>query len=182
MDRRAFRTRSRLQRAHVSLLLKKGYEATTVKDICHAAKVGRSTFYAHYSGKDDLRRSCFQGLRRQLTAWQGQSEATADCGAPAFSFSLPLFEHARDHVNMYRALIGGRGAAISLAEIRSIVASLIRTELRGARNLVERDISVAYIVGAFMAVLTWWLEDGATLPPRQMDETFRRLATRGIAA
>jgi hypothetical protein len=31
-----------------------------------------------------------------------------------------------------------------------------------------------------MAVLTWWLDGGAKLPPRQMDAVFRRLAIEGI--
>ncbi len=57
---------ARLQQAHKSLLLKKGYEAIRVKDICDVANVGRSTFYAHYTGKDDLKRSGLEQLRRQL--------------------------------------------------------------------------------------------------------------------
>ena len=57
IDRRVARTRRALQHALHPLILKKGYEAVTIKDICDAANVGRSTFYAHYEGKDDLMRS-----------------------------------------------------------------------------------------------------------------------------
>jgi hypothetical protein len=31
-----------------------------------------------------------------------------------------------------------------------------------------------------MAVLTWWLDKGAKLPPQRVDAMFRRLATEGI--
>jgi AcrR family transcriptional regulator len=55
-----------LQEAHISLILEKGYEATTVEDICDAANVGRSTFYAHYTSKDDLGRSGLEHLRKEL--------------------------------------------------------------------------------------------------------------------
>jgi AcrR family transcriptional regulator len=72
MDRRIVRTRATLQHALNSLILKKGYEAITIKDICDAANVGRSTFYAHYTGKDDLKRSGFEPLRRLLVARQKQ--------------------------------------------------------------------------------------------------------------
>ena len=65
IDRRIPRTRAMLQHALTSLILKKGYEATTIQDICDAANVGRSTFYAHYTSKDDLKRSGFEHLRKR---------------------------------------------------------------------------------------------------------------------
>jgi AcrR family transcriptional regulator len=34
--------------------LRKGYEAITVQDIIDEADVGRSTFYSHHAGKEDL--------------------------------------------------------------------------------------------------------------------------------
>ena len=64
MDRRIIRTRGVLQHALTSLILKKGYEAITIQDICDEANVGRSTFYAHYTSKDDLKRSGFERLRK----------------------------------------------------------------------------------------------------------------------
>jgi hypothetical protein len=46
-DHRSARTTAMLQDALISLIRKKRYEAITIKDICDAANVGRSTFYAH---------------------------------------------------------------------------------------------------------------------------------------
>ncbi len=40
IDRRVARTRAMLQQAHISLILKKGYDAITVDDICNVANVG----------------------------------------------------------------------------------------------------------------------------------------------
>jgi AcrR family transcriptional regulator len=185
VDRRVLRTRSRIQQAHEALILKKGYEATTVKEICDAAKVGRSTFYAHFTGKADLRRSCFAGLRRHLAEHQRRAHsAPAAKGAGALAFSRPMFEHARDYVHMYRALVGSHGAAISMGEIRKIITELVQAELRGnggGDDAAAREAAVAYVVGAFMAVLTWWLESGAKLPPGRVDDLFRHFATEGVA-
>jgi AcrR family transcriptional regulator len=47
IDRRIPRTRAMLQHALTSLILRKGYEAITIQDVCDEANVGRSTFYAH---------------------------------------------------------------------------------------------------------------------------------------
>ena len=186
IDRRVARTRSLLQQAHISLILQKGYDAITVDDICNAANVGRSTFYAHYTGKDDLRRSGLEHLRKQLVG--RQNEALAKPGPVrdrSLGFSLAMFEHARDHIDLYRALVGGRGGAIALGTIRQILSDLVRNELAATANkksaeAVPRELVVQYVVGAFMAVMTWWLDGGARLPPQRVDAMFRSLATEGV--
>jgi AcrR family transcriptional regulator len=186
-DRRAARTKAMLQRAHISLILEKGYEAITVEDICDEANVGRSTFYAHYSNKDDLKRSGFEHLRKQLVDRQKEAQATpGDIKDRSFGFSLTMFEHARDHIDLYRALAGGHGGTVSLGQIRQILSNLVRNEFAAAASknsadIVPRELVVQYIVGAYMAVLVWWLDGGAKLPPRQMDAMFRRLVTEGVA-
>ncbi|MBN9138523.1 MAG: TetR family transcriptional regulator, partial [Phyllobacterium sp.] len=76
IDRRIARTRATLQHALISLIPKKGYEAITVEDICDVANVGRSTFYAHCTGKDDLkRRGLDEHLRALLSARQKEALA-----------------------------------------------------------------------------------------------------------
>jgi AcrR family transcriptional regulator len=186
IDRRVARTRAMLQQAHISLILRKGYEAITVDDICDAANVGRSTFYAHYSSKDDLRRSGLEHLRRLLVERQKKALAGAgDIRERSLGFSLTMFEHARDHLDLYKALVGGRGGAIALGTIRQILSDLVRNELaatasKKSADVIPRELVVQYVVGAFMAVMTWWLDGGAKLPPQRIDAVFRQLATEGI--
>jgi AcrR family transcriptional regulator len=186
IDRRVARTRAMLQQAHISLILEKGYEATTIEDICEKANVGRSTFYAHYTSKDDLRRSGLEHLRAQLAERQKEALATpGDIKDRSLGFSLTMFEHARDHIHLYRALVSGRGGAVALGSIRQILTDLVRNELASTADtksgdVIPRDVVVQYVVGAYMAVLTGWLDGGAKLPPQRMDAMFRRLATLGI--
>lgn len=190
IDRRVARTRAMLQHALISLILKKGYEAITIKDICDAANVGRSTFYAHYTSKDDLKRSGLENLRRLLADRQRDALATpGDIRDRSLGFSLTMFEHAHDHKDLYRALVGGRGGTVALGSIRQILSDLVRDELaatvdktvdKNSADVIPRELVVQYVVGAYMAVLTWWLDGGAKLPPQRIDAMFRRLATEGI--
>lgn len=182
IDRRVARTRQTLQRSLKRLTLMQGYEATTVTDICDAAKVGRSTFYSHYADKDDLKRGALEHLRDELAA--ARTAAGAD---QPFAFSLPMFAHARSHLAAYRALSGNRGGVVALATIREILSDLVRADLangtfRCASDRPTREFAVQYLVGAFMATMTWWLDDGAKVPPTLMDAMFRNLATKGVAA
>lgn len=186
IDRRVARTRAALQKAHVSLILKKSYEAVSVEDICEAANVGRSTFYAHFTSKDDLRRSGLEHLRKQLVDQQRETfSAPGNIRDRSFGFSSIMFEHARDHIDLYRALVGGRGGAIALGTIRGILSDLVRAELaavagRNSAEVIPREFVVQYVVGAYMAVLTWWLDKGAKLAPERVDAMFRRLLTEGV--
>lgn len=180
-DRRVTRTRNTLQRALLSLVQEQEYEAITVDDICRRADVGRSTFYLHFAGKDDLKRSGLEHLRAHLL------EVISQPGG-RLGFSLPLFKHARDHLGHYRALAGSRGSNISLRVVREIVHDFVRTDLKGNcgtsadQRELSHDLSVQFVTGAFMGLLTWWLDGGARLPPENIDAVFRRLALDGLNA
>ena len=184
IDRRVARTRAGLHRALMSLILTKGYEAVTVEEICAVADVSRSTFYAHYAGKDDLKRSGLDQLRALLIARHRAALAAAGGPSPRLSFSLPMLQHARDHLELYQALVGGRGGALSLGAIRETLAELVREELAvgGSARSPSGELAVQFVVGAFMAVMTAWLDAGAQAPPEEVDAAFRRLALEGVFA
>ena len=178
IDRRVIRTRATLHQALMSLTLDKGYEAVTVGDICEAANVGRSTFYAHFPNKDALLRSGMDNLRKMLTSREHSREGP-------FGFTLAMFEHARSHRGLHGALAGG--AAIAIKNVRDILSDLVRKELKSSvaqrtQDAIPRELVVQFVVGAFMAVVGWWLDSGARLPAAEVDAMFRRLLNEGIGS
>lgn len=185
VDRRVVRTQSKLHKALMALIHTKNYDAITVEDICAAADVGRSTFYAHYTGKDDLKRRGLEQLRKQLLAEQGASSKEVANELPGFS--LPMFEHARKHIDHYRALSGNRGRTWVLGIICQLLSELLCQELAATEQLdsghsASRELVVEYVIGAYMAVLVWWLDGGAKLQPRQVNAMFRRLTSAALSA
>ena len=42
------------------------------------------------------------------------------------------------------------------------------------------ELVVQYVVGAYMSVLSWWLDRGAKPPAEQIERIFRRLMTDGV--
>jgi AcrR family transcriptional regulator len=178
IDRRVARTRTRLERAFFHLMQEKGYDAVTIHDICGRAGVGRSTFYTHFTGKDDLKRRSLEHLRAELLESQAGLKAIED--SRPFGFTLAMFEHARRHLPAYRALVGSDGLSVSLASIRDILTDLVRTELKGQTQAGGRETTVAFVVGAFMAVMMQWLDAGAKTAPAEIDEHFRRLIEHGV--
>jgi AcrR family transcriptional regulator len=184
IDRRAARTRKALHEALISLILRKGYEALTIQDLIDEADVGRSTFYAHYTGKEDLLRGSFETLRKLLTEAQRNTPAKAD-GAEGESlrFSLAMFEHACEYRTVYRALIGSRGGAVVGNELRRVLADVVKKDLSTVREqdgAIARELRVQFVVGTFMTVLIWCLDQKSDLNPVHVDAMFRRLVLNGI--
>ncbi|RWA64530.1 TetR/AcrR family transcriptional regulator [Mesorhizobium sp.] len=184
IDRRAARTRRALHQALLTLMLRKGYETLSVQDIIDEADVGRSTFYAHYTGKEDLLRSGFQMLRQELK--EAQSAAPATAGAShddPLGFSTAMFEHAARYADHYRTMIGGRGGAVTDNEIRLILSEMVRQELSSTLrdDAIPRDFVVQFIVGAFLTALNWWFERKPGLLPSEVDAMFRSLVLDGLS-
>lgn len=185
IDRRVRRTRDALQKALISLILDKGYEALTIEEICAAANVGRSTFYAHYTSKDDLKRSAIdEHLRTLFQQRRNAHSGGAADGQQPVSPTLAILEHAREHRDYCRAMVRGDSATLAVETIRNALADHMRQEIReldfdGSSGAFLREFSVQYMVGAFMSVLTWWIQGGARRPAEEMEDLFRRLTARG---
>lgn len=180
-DRRAARTRTALFDALIALILEKGYDAVSVQDIIDRANIGRSTFYAHCTGKQDLLRVSFQRLRAFLLEARRNARASDD-GGEILGFSRAMFEHACANRSLYAALVGGRGGNVAVNEIRRILADAVRDDLAGryGDETVPADLVVQHVVGTFVTVLNWCLERKRGLQPAAIDAMFRRLAVDGI--
>jgi AcrR family transcriptional regulator len=182
MDRRAARSRRALHEALLALIPRKGYDAITIQDITDEADVGRSTFYAHYTGKEDLLRAGFEELRADLAQAQRRVEAARASRPEPFAFSLALFEHACRYKHVYRALVGGRGGAIATGEVRRVLSDVVRNELSASWDdkMVSRDLALEFVVTTFLTVLTLMGKKASKLTPLQADTMFRHLVVSGI--
>ncbi len=183
-DRRVRRTRTLLQDALIALILEKGYEAVTVQDIIDRADVGRSTFYAHFLDKQQLLLSRVEELHVFLAQQHAQG---ATSGEQRLSFSLAMFQHAESYRHVYQALVGKQGGTIVLRHIQQMLTGLVRDEVarlapHDGSATIPSEIVVQYIVGAFLALLTWWVDDERHYTAEQMDALFTRLTLPGVLA
>ena len=182
IDRRVQRTRQILQEAQLALILEKGYDAVTVQDVIDRANVGRATFYSHFQDKDDLFLSGFESLRDQFEQHLlTQSPMNGD----PWNLSLVMFQHAQSHLQIYKAMAGKQSSKIAMGHIHKYLSALIqehfKTQLAERKNLkVPSEVIAHYIVSAYMALLTWWLDHDAPYPAERMNEMFQQLTQPGI--
>ena len=174
VDRRVQRTRNALYDALVALILERPYAAITVADVLARADVGRSTFYAHFTSKDDL-------LARSLDRLAGILRAAADAMPEGGEdWSLVLFGHFGEYGDVYLALSNVAAGDILRAAFRGVVADFARGRILSRPGL-PADLAVAQVVATFMTVATWWLERHRELPPADADRLFRELLSGAVA-
>jgi AcrR family transcriptional regulator len=178
-DRRVVRTRATLREALVSLILERGWDEISVRDVCDRANVGRSTFYTHFADKEDLLLSGFDDLRRVLRlvvkAGVGSGKGVA--------FSRALLEHAHENRRLFRALVGKRSSQAVQKQFLQVVIDLTEEELARSLGAVTRfDATVHYVAGAFFQLVIWWLESRKALQPAEIDAFFQQLTKPVLAA
>src|ERR671915_1308664 len=91
-DARVQRTRDALGDALVALMQEKPFDTITVQDVLDRAHVSRSTFYTHYSDKDDLLMSDAEEFFEALSMALSSRGEKSDRVFPAREF----FAHLSD--------------------------------------------------------------------------------------
>ena len=175
-DPRAVRTRDRLGDALIRLLLTKPFEEITVQEVLALARVSRSTFYEHYRDKNDLFLSDADEFFHATSTLLARQHDPSPRVAPVAEF----FEHVAGARDLYAALVES-GRMHDLRELgeahfaRGIAERLARPR-RGGPLPVEARTALAHaLAGSLFSLLTWWVRQGMTVPPAQMDRHFHRL-------
>lgn len=182
IDRRVQRTRTALYEALLRLIREKDYDAISVADILAAADVGRSTFYAHFTSKDDLLARSLDRLRALLDRVVAEQEAAAaDPQDAARAVSRAVFRHVAEFRDIQLALAGGRGAAIVGEALSRALAAVVRGLPLDAPRGLPRELAVAFTISTFTTVLRWWFERHPELSPEAAEALFLELVYRGLA-
>ncbi|HWF89055.1 MAG TPA: TetR/AcrR family transcriptional regulator [Pyrinomonadaceae bacterium] len=180
-DARVRRTRDALGDALVALMQEKAFETITVQEVLDRAQVSRSTFYSHYSDKDDLLMSdaeeFFESISTALSAHGDKSERVF----PVQEF----FTHLADVQPFYKALVKSGRFQENMELARGHFARGIERRLaelpRGQSIPANERSAIAFThAGALLSLLTWWLDRGMREPPAQMDELFHRMIWNGV--
>ena len=180
-DARVRRTRDALGDALVALMQEKPFDTITVQDVLDRAKVGRSTFYSHYSDKDDLLMSDAEEFFESVAMMLSVRGDTSERVFPVREF----FGHIIEAKQFVDALVSSGKMNDNMELARGLFARGIErrlAELPKGQGIPEHErpaIAFAH-AGALLALLTWWVDRGMKQPPAEMDELFHRLVWKGV--
>ena len=181
-DARVRRTRDALGDALITLMQEKAFETITVQEVLDRAHVSRSTFYTHYSDKDDLLMSDAEEFFEALSMALSEHGDVSDRVFPVQEF----FHHLADVQPFYKALVKSGKFQENMELARGHFARGIErrlSELPRAKSIPANERSaIAFThAGALLSLLAWWLDHGMRETPEQMDDLFHRMVWNGAA-
>jgi AcrR family transcriptional regulator len=182
IDRRVTRTRTLLYDALIALVRRKPYEQITIDDILRQADIGRSTFYAHFTSKDDLLQRSLERLKALLISALGETlESRAPHAALGRAPSRVLFEHVAHFKDVQLALAGGRGGTLVREAVDAVLSGLLSRIIPNEMpDAFPRRLVIRQVVGTFHTVLAWWLEEQPALSASEVDDYFRSMLLLGL--
>ncbi len=175
-DRRIRRTTDALVMALIDLVHAKRYDAITIQDLLDRADIGRSTFYSHYRGKDDL---LLRSFERMLAAFDGEIEPV-DEGATRVAPVRELFAHfgqMRAFVqSLARARMLDRVYQAGTAQLGRTIAHRLVTLTPGRIPAgVPPEAMAQALAGALFALLRWWMDQESPETPERMDAMYHAI-------
>lgn len=168
-NRRSARTRTALVAAFNRLVLERRHRRIRVADIVAAARVGRSTFYDHYSSAEDVH---LEALARPLAT---PADAAAGQGDPA------RLTHLLQHFWENRARARDSVAGDSGPRVERLLADLVAARLPGDW-IVPAPIMAAQLAAAALAPVRAWLFAAAPCEAAVLAEAICAVGAASAAA
>lgn len=168
-----FNTAAKMDEAFLALLEKKDFAYITVKELCAAAGVNRSTFYLHYETMADLLAECTDYMNQRFLAYMQRDSAAfiaklRTCPLEELylvtpEYLTPYLRYIRDNQRLFRTGLEN-AAALRLDKsyaglLRHVVTPIL--ERYGVPE-TERPYLMAFYISGLIAIIKVWLEDGCS--------------------
>lgn len=170
-DRRTLRTRRAIQSAFNTLVMTQEFDSIRIPDILNAADVARSTFYQHFTSKDDLLCAVMAPILQPLARAGSQADPS------------PHLLHVAEHIWENRRL----GRAIFVGSTRAAIVRHLAREIEPALQQANpaTGLPIAYIASVLaqweIASLEEWLSGRHRCDARSWALALCH-GTRGLAA
>lgn len=180
-DRRVARTCGAVESAFAELLEERGYAAVTVAALLERANVGKSTFYTHYQGKEDLLEALMARVTRHVLAPGGPEEGHDFDGRDDFAGAVEhLLRHLRSCERDVRALLLGGADGAFDRHLRTAMTRFldgaVPAHLAGPAAAVGRPFLLAHLTGALVQLFVDWAYGGFADDPAALARDYAALA------
>lgn len=189
LESKYFATAARMDEAFLKILEKKDFAYITVKEICEAAGVNRSTFYLHYETMADLLAECAAYMNERFLSYMEQdTEAFVaklqDCPMGELylvtpEYLTPYLRYIKENQRLFRT---GLENAVTLrlddsyaGLFHHVIAPILD---RYGVPQQDRPYLMAFYLHGLMAIISEWLKDDCAAPIEYIVTMIQRCVKR----
>lgn len=182
-----FATAEKMDEALLKLLEKKDFAYITVKEICEAAGVNRSTFYLHYETIGDLLSESIEYMNQHFLEYmqrENDTEAFAtelqNCPIEELylvtpKYLTPYLNYIKEHQRLFRTAIQKAATLQQEASYEDLMQYILIPILERYRvPEQERAYILAFYIRGIMAIITEWLKKDCSDPVEQIIAVIQR--------
>lgn len=165
-----FATAARMDEAFLTLLEKKDFAYITVKEICEAAGVNRSTFYLHYETMADLLSESVSHMNEQFLTYMKKDSQTfvtklRDCPLDELylitpEYLTPYLGYIEQHKRLFRTATEN-AAVLGMDKSYDRMFRHVFTPILDRYGIPQQDrrYIMAFYIQGLMAIISEWLKN-----------------------
>lgn len=165
-----FATAARMDVAFLTLLEKKDFAYITVKEICEAAGVNRSTFYLHYETMADLLSESVSHMNEQFLTYMKKDSQTfvtklRDCPLDELylitpEYLTPYLGYIEQHKRLFRTATEN-AAVLGMDKSYDRMFRHVFTPILDRYGIPQQDrrYIMAFYIQGLMAIISEWLRN-----------------------
>lgn len=167
LDRRVAKTRTLLVNTMLELLRTKSFAKITINDICEAAMVSRSTFYAHFEDKFCLLNTAIDEITKRLN----RETETANIPNRPHAIFATVYKESKLFKNIFVNDQSEELQKYFFDHCYKDLLVLLQDQKKNGRIFSEKEeIIASFYAGGISALLKWWIVSGF---PVSVDEISR---------
>ncbi len=180
-----FATAAKMDEAFWALLSKKDFAYITVKEICEAAGVNRSTFYLHYETMADLLSESVRHMNEQFLAYMKKDSAAfaaklRDCPLDELylitpEYLVPYLSYVKENRRLFRTALEN-AAALRLKDSYTGLFRYVIAPILDRYDVAKQDrpYLMAFYLHGLMAITVEWLKNDCADPIAYVADMIQR--------
>lgn len=165
-----FATAAKMDEAFLQILEKKDFAYITVKEICAAAGVNRSTFYLHYETINDLLNESVSYINRHFLSYMEHDtdvfiEKMRDCPLSELylvtpKYLLPYLGYIKEHKRLFKT-VTENAKVLRVEDTYGRMFQYVFSPILERYGVPEKDRTylMAFYIQGLMAIIAEWLKN-----------------------
>lgn len=166
-DIRVVKTKEALFDALLLLLKNNNFDNITVSQLCKAARINRTTFYAHFKNIDELFQEHFEKILNELRL--SYVDINKKLQVPELDSMVPLFEHILKYRKIYDVLLSEHAPLTYTLRFQNAIAQFPSEVIKQhVEENIDLDLYYSFCIGATFGMIRHWKNTDYKLTPEEM--------------